>query len=197
MKFVQGGNFMDSISLAGRHDPRWECGWCASLCSISVLGSTAKSFITATEALPIFKGANRRWVLENLPAPPFVAVCADAKGCHQIWRTPITMSRELVHLRIGSRLMTIRMPLVYALAAELSKFENPFRSYDWDLKNVNSGILRFGVTSPELERLYPHAGPGEWWALLALLSSKDPERPEPILFGGNKPLKEKKTKTKK
>ena len=191
MKFEVGANFMDSISLAGRHDPRWECGWCKVLGAKSVLGSTAKAFISATEALPIFKGENRVWVLQNLPTTPFVAVCGDTKCSHQIWRTPITMSRELVHLRLGSRLLTIRMPLVDALAAELSKFEHPFRSYDWNLKDVNSGALRFGVTSPELERLYPHAGTGEWWALLALLSSKTPERPESIHIDPRKLTKDK------
>lgn len=186
-KFHPSSSFLDSPSLAWREGTLWQCGWCNALSGKAAMLRTQKAIFTTNGAYPIAKDANRRWMLENLPKPPFLIVASDTHLVHMVWRTPLSLSRELFYIRLGARLLTVRMPLVRAIAAEFAKLPKgafPFSTGDREFKDMRSGRLRYTFASQggPLPELMKHAGVGEWWALLALRPKNTPEQPEPIKF---------------
>lgn len=144
---------------------------------------------------------------------PFLWVRGDQKQQHLVWRTPVTLDPNLLRVRLGEKVATIRRLVVIgalnairdaeeilkALPKELrpAKRANPgnesgiFRYLDWSIDNVDHSLISEGfmaLTSgnehakqfSELIALLQSLNFGEVWALMILLKSKNPTKPEII-----------------
>jgi CRISPR type IV-associated protein Csf1 len=150
--------------------------------------------ITSDRVIPAAKFAHKKWLLLNPPEPPFVFLQTDTKLSHMIWRTPITVSRDFWYVRLGSRQLTIRLPLVrkalehfqqiarrFEESKPQQKFRHPFTSLDSALRDPNAWIIRHDMV-PFLDsgdsELIVKLRPGEYWALAILSTKQEPKIPE-------------------
>jgi CRISPR type IV-associated protein Csf1 len=147
------------------------------------------------------------------PMTPFLWVKGDQKQQHLVWRTPVTIDKNLVRVRLGEKVVTIRrLVVIGALKAfrdaeevlksipkELrpAKKANPgnesglFRYLAWDVDHVDHSLISDGLIALSvghkhaqqfscLKDLLQSLNFGEVWALMILLKSKKPTKPEII-----------------
>ena len=67
--------------------------------------------ITREHVLPMRQLAHKKWILLHPPEPPFVILQSDAPLAHMLWRTPVTISKDLWYVRVGKRQLIVRMPV--------------------------------------------------------------------------------------
>ncbi|MFG1187906.1 type IV CRISPR-associated protein Csf1 [Xanthobacter aminoxidans] len=107
-----GPTFTDDLSLAARSGV--VCGACAVLLGAGALKLFQKAVVTRDGIFPLAKDAHRAWLFLTPPEPPFVAVVSTTMQQHLIWRTPVTVSKDLLIVRLGQRIMRIRRPVLLA-----------------------------------------------------------------------------------
>jgi CRISPR type IV-associated protein Csf1 len=149
--------------------------------------------VTATAMIPAARPTHKKWLLLNPPEPPFVFLQTDSKLSHMIWRTPVTLSKELWYVRLGARLIVVRLPVVHEALKRFNQIaqrfdhskhkwvpNHPFTSLDFELRNPNCWRIRNDL-GPYLERgdldFITTLQPGEYWALAILTIKKEPENP--------------------
>lgn len=153
------------------------------------------------------------YALLNPSQTPFLWVRCDQKQQHLVWRTPVTLDANLLRVRLGETVVTIRRLVVIdalkavrdaedamkTLPKELrpAKKGNPgneagiFKYLDWAIDNVDHSLISDGfmaLTSgnehakqfSDLLNLLKSLNFGEVWALMILLKSKNPTKPEII-----------------
>lgn len=140
--------------------------------------STQRVCITKEQVLTAAKLAHRKWLLLHPPEPPFVFLQGDAQLSHMIWRTSVTMSRDLWYMRMSGRLFMVRLPLVrnsLELFARIAKryeaanpkkppLGRPFGSLDFELRDVAGWRFRGDVViNAEESALIAKLRPGEFW----------------------------------
>lgn len=163
------GSFMDDAWFPIRSQV--SCLHCVAMTSSKVakkLGSANCIVYTLDGALPIAKDAARAWFLLTPPEPPFVVTAsATINFQHLIWKSPVTYSRELIHVGWPTRTMTIRHSVLMravevcrAVAAaameakeaalkeskkkgaKVKPMTHPYICLDRELSDLNHGIIR-------------------------------------------------------
>ena len=86
------------------------------------------------------------WFLLNPPTPPFVMIFGIAKMEHLLWRTPLSLSRELFFVRLGHRLLRINHARLLAIHATQASCVDAVN--DWceaeQRKPINAPFLPIG-----------------------------------------------------
>ena len=149
------------------------------------------------------------WFLLNPPTPPFVMICSLAKMEHLLWRTPLSLSRELFFVRLGQRLLRVRhrsllavheaqQQCVEAINAwckeqQLTPIKAPFLPIGRELKIATSGMLHPRVyeaaaagvrEAQDYRNRFRRLSSGELWALGRIHAARSLEltAPVPIQF---------------
>lgn len=180
----------------------WRCGACTAIMGRSIFQMGAATvLITEQGVYPIDRKEHRAWALMHPHAGPFAISIQTAKQQHVVWRAPVSLSPEVVLLRVGEQLFRIRKRLLLEAIGEAKKLdainnskgrpvkagiENPFVN-DWKFQNANGGrfkswvlgLLRDGaISQQELPALFRLNG-AEAWVLTAALHDT-PVQPESI-----------------
>jgi len=187
-----GQNFTDDASLAARGSGML-CGHCATAKTVGSMRLMQKAVFTREGAYPLAKDIHRAWFLLTPPEPPFVAVVSNSMQQHLVWRTPVSWSKDLFHVRFGGHLFKIRRPVLLEALDACAKFmssqpenagktgdairKHPYVLLSRDAEELTHGVLRsdLGPTPAILHRLTP----GEVWALATLAKAKTPSPEKP------------------
>ena len=200
-RFRPDKTFMNGTDLCARDTSRDViCGYCVHLTKKTLMLRTQNVCITREHLLPFHKLAHKKWLLQHPPEPPFVVLQSDAKLAHMIWRTPITVSKDLWYVRLGKHQLIVRMPLVHEafesfesvadrFAASQPKIKrgdaptrltSPFSALGYALDDLDFWRIRSDVRpclSPDDFELIRKLRPGEYWALAILCSKKETVNP--------------------
>jgi CRISPR type IV-associated protein Csf1 len=180
----------------------WRCGACTTIMTRGVFQMGASTvLISAGGIFPIVRKEHRAWAFLTPPEPPFAIAIQNAKQQHVIWRAPVTLSKDLIFVRVGEQLMRIRHPLLMSARGEALALdvlnrsrgrpvkgaaENPFVN-DWRLQSATGGrfkgwlwnLLKEASVSREDIKALTQLNGAEAWALTAALHDH-PEQPESI-----------------
>lgn len=186
---------------------KYRCGACTAVMSRGEFQMGLSTAVFSEDGyFPIMKGEHRAWVLLNPPEPPFAICIQNARMQHVVWRAPVSLSKDLILIRVGERVIRIRQKFLLAAReaavllntrrAELepkragrptsSKLESPFVN-EWKFQSASGGawkewvlkMLKEGrLTHAEIEPLTVLNG-GEAWALNAVLHDA-PVKPYPV-----------------
>lgn len=190
-------NKLDLRAMSGTH----VCGACQTLWSKDWLQKYSKSYACADGVFKLASNEDQAAFLLNPPEPPFVAILSTRQQQHMIWRTPVSMSRELFFVRLDGDILQIRRKvLMDALAAWKHAVEvmattipdgskRPLKGapawIDRQLESSATGMLR-----EDVEALLRQVGDewaiekinalsmGEWWAM-NIITRFDPQSPPP------------------
>ena len=187
-----GEFFSDTRDLAAY--THLSCPACARVRTKSAMFAVQRALITEDGIYSIAPTAARAWLFLSPPKPPFVAMVTTATLQHLVWRTPVTLSRDLIVIRHGARLHTIRPSLV-AQARQICLRLNesnpqikfgPYVALDRAEESPAHGLLREQVwqAMPQSERgLFSSLTPGEVWALAHVIHT-EPIEPKPVEIKG-------------
>ena len=199
-RILPGDTFMDGPELCARDSARnIVCGFCVHLTGKKVMLNTQHVCITREHVLPMRQLAHKKWILLHPPEPPFVIVQSDAPLAHMLWRTPVTISKDLWYVRVGKRQLIVRMAFVkealrrfeavatrYADARPARKereqqlVRSPFVLLGYELDDLVLWRLRSDVrpyVEPDDVNLINKLRPGEYWALAILTTTKAARNP--------------------
>jgi CRISPR type IV-associated protein Csf1 len=193
-KFNPSSSFTLGPELCARDSSNFVCGYCVHLTNQDLMLKTQLVCITRSVIIPAARLAHKKWLLLNPPDPPFVFLQTDSQLPHMIWRTPLAVSRDFWYVRLGSRLLTVRLAVV---RRALERFEgaiarfvraskpkrvprHPFGSLDFELRDpfawkIRSDIRPF-LADGDLDFILG-LRPGEYWALAILTSKTELENP--------------------
>jgi CRISPR type IV-associated protein Csf1 len=199
--FAPGDGFTDHPALNYPLSPVI-CGDCKAVWRKEFMQKYSKSIISEEGVFPSAKMENQAHWLLNPPNPPFIFILSDQQQQHLIWRAPVNLSRDVYQIRFGGTVMTVRRDMLlkaFSAAkrlvetfnagkskAEQFKGKHPFVRLDWNLEDLNHGMLRQDFARLEDEQskqdiaLLRRLTNGELWALCVLLAGKDPVKPEPV-----------------
>lgn len=115
---------------------------------------------------PIMRKEHRAWAFLTPPEPPFSVTIQTAKQQHVVWRAPVTLSRNLILVRIGEQIVRLRRPMLIAAreavlrmsearqraatgaktkksekSAPVESVESPFVT-DWKFQSSAGGVLK-------------------------------------------------------
>ncbi|HEJ2342746.1 TPA: type IV CRISPR-associated protein Csf1 [Pseudomonas aeruginosa] len=169
------------------------CWRCVHLRSKTLLNGLSYSVITQKDVYSIAKDTDKAWLFLTPPEPPFVVVHSSSTMQHLAWRTPVTYSKERIHVRYGDNLFCVRTKILREAMerteAIIGRSEMPWISPM--LTDRKAADSRHGVLNPKAEPFMTpeditffleSVGPGERWALAYISHSKRPQpvQPEPI-----------------
>ena len=178
------------------------CAGCSAARSKLVMNFASYVVFTRSAAYPIAKDAHKAWLLLDPPEPPFLAVHTTATMQHLLWRTPVTLSRDLLYLRMGAALLTIRRQrLIAALSIAADVRARRIAAEGKAGPSMYLHVDRRAAFDPAHGRLSPRATvhmtdaerrlmnaltPGETWAVGLLATDREllTEQPEPIRLKG-------------
>lgn len=201
MPFKPADSFTDWASLR-MPQSSVICGWCVEVWNADFTQKYLKSVVSLEGVFPCAKNDHIAYWLLNPPPPPFLIFLGDQKRQHLVWRTDMSLSRDVFSVRFGEKQMLIRREkLVSGLAAchevvaalnldrKKGKLKSPFRSLARELDDFQHGSLRQDVlalyqTEPTLQPYIDcllSLTPGEIWGLTAVLYAQNPHRPEAVL----------------
>lgn len=200
--FIAQSTFMDGRALTG--DSRHSCGYCAVHRGKTTMMALQKFCVTESRAWKLYSGANRAWMLRNLPDEPFVFAFSDSKLQHLVWRTPVSLSKEFFKVRCGNRVFSIRREAIFAayelcvqitgaveaLPGQKKKKaapKHPFVTVDGALDHFSFGVIRKDLLNHEDPTICELTSRirdleldiGEIW-LTGILCNYSPEEPEII-----------------
>lgn len=187
-----GEYFSDTRDLAD--NTRMSCPACSAVRTKKAMFALQRALVTDYGIYSIAPAAARSWLFLTPPEPPFVAVLTTATLQHLIWRTPVTLSSDLIVIRHGARLHTIR-PRLVAEARDVClrlrdadpKIKNgPYVLLDRAEEAPTHGLLREQVwqtMSQEERAIFNRLTPGEVWALAHVISVS-PSQPQPVTIKG-------------
>lgn len=184
-------SFTNHSSLA-HPGQSWRCGACTAVMTRSVFQMGASSVLVSREGIfPIARKEHRSWAFLTPPEPPFIVAVQNAQQQHVIWRSPVTLSKDLILVRVGEQIVKIRRPLLLQACEEAKLIQsvkkekgrpikdgidNPLVG-DWKLQSSSGGQLKNFVykllneqivTSSQIPALLS-LNAGEAWALGAAL----------------------------
>lgn len=190
-------NKLDLRAISGTH----VCGACQALWSKDWLQKYSKSYACSEGVFKLASNEDQAAFLLNPPEAPFVAILSTRQQQHMIWRTPVSLSRELFYVRLDGDILEIRRKVLmdaldaWRHVAELMAntipegrkrpLKGPPAWIDRQLESSQTGMLRTDV-----EDLLRQVGEtwaidrfnaltiGEWWAL-NIINRFDPQNPPP------------------
>lgn len=198
-------NRLDLRALSGN----CVCGHCEALWTKDWLQKYSKTFATADNVYKFASNDQQAAFLLNPPEPPFAAIFSTRQQQHMIWRTPVSLSREIYTVRVDGDLLVIRQKVLleglrayqHALSVMANtphprsgrKLKPPAALFSRELGLATMGSLREDVIELlesvgdtwVIDTLHS-MGMGEWWAL-NVVRHYDPNHPpayEPALGGG-------------
>jgi len=191
------GSFNNRLDLAFPSSPL-VCGDCATLWQKDFLQRYSKTVANRHGVYKLASNEDHAQFVLDPPEPPFVAILSTTQQQHLIWRTPVTLSKELLFVRLGDEVLSIRPQLVRqalrdyeALAGLMAahKLKGLPCAFDRDLASERVGSIRPDVRrlalanglADEVERLVS-LSMGDWWALNAVrqFSGADKVPPKPL-----------------
>ncbi len=194
--FEPSKNFMDDASLAHRAQPGTLCGDCAALGTKMVMMATQNCLITAEGIFSLASSAAKKHLLLHPPEPPFAVCFSDTTLQHLIWRTPMSLCHEIIHLRISSRLFRMSLSRVreaHGLCTTLrqkagfAEASSPLLSLDYHWRSLTSAYLHPAIESAatvaEL-KTFCRLTPGDWWGVGILLMQTIPQAPPKVRLRG-------------
>lgn len=180
------------------------CGYCASSSQDPWTQAWMHAVITEKGVYKFASNNDIAYWLLNPPSTPFIMMKGDQQKQHLVWRTPVNYSREIYQVRIGEKMVTIRLKHLLsardsalALSALLeeqaqitkktkaTKFYTPFIRPVREMDDYVAGRLRreVEVMAQENDIANHHAKvlkqctPGEIWALTAVLYATEIDSP--------------------
>jgi CRISPR type IV-associated protein Csf1 len=158
------------------------------------------------------------WFLLHPPEPPFAMFFGIAQMEHMIWRTPLSLSRDLFFVRLGQRNLRVNRPRVLdvversgACVAAVNDWlegegrkpiKQPFMSIARELNSVGSGQITGSVRDAAdagieeakafVER-FSELSSGDLWALGRINAARDKVliKPKPLTIEVKKPRRRK------
>lgn len=178
---------------------RYVCGHCQALWTKDWMQKYSKTFATTDNVYKFASNDQQAAFLLNPPQPPFCAIFSTKQQQHMIWRTPLSLSREMYTVRVDGDLLLIRQPILMEglrayrhaesvmantpLASTGRKLKPPAALFSRELARHNMGTLRDDVmallkqTGDEWVIDTLHAmSMAEWWAL-NVIRHYDPDSP--------------------
>jgi CRISPR type IV-associated protein Csf1 len=191
------GSFNNRLDLAFPSSPA-VCADCATLWQKDFLQRYSKTVANRHGVYKLASNEDHAQFVLDPPEPPFVAILSTTQQQHLIWRTPVTLSKELLFVRLGDEVLSIRPQLVRqalkdydALVGLMAahKLKGLPCTFDRDLASERVGSIRSDVRrlalanglADEVERLVSLTM-GDWWALNAVrqFSGADKVPPKPL-----------------
>lgn len=196
-------NRLDLRAMSGGY----VCNDCQSLWTKDWLQRYSKTFATSDNVYKFASNDQQAAFLLNPPEPPFAAIFSTRQQQHMIWRTPVSLSRELYVVRVDGDVLTIRQAVLleglraykHAMGVMANtphprtkrKLTGPSAIFDRELAASIMGSMRSDVMEL-LESTGDHwvietlhaMSMGEWWAL-NVIRHYDPANPpayEPVDF---------------
>lgn len=181
------------------------CGACAAVTSSQVmLRNFQRAVITRDGVYPIGTDANRAWMWLTPPEPPFAVVINHSTmgAYHYVWRTPVSMSKELICANVDDTLYWVDRPTLLKSVKVCNELLELMRKHGLKKAQVWRGPSRegrgssHGLLTPavhEVAGLEPHAKPlveflknldeGVLVALASIVKAKPvaPEKPQPVV----------------
>lgn len=178
---------------------KYKCGDCEALGGRTWLQTYSKSFATRDGVWKFASNEQIASLLLDPPEPPFAAILSTKNMQHMIWRTPVTLSRNLITVRLNDDLLQIRRPVllaalaayhrIHAIMAETPSpstgrlLKPPAALFSIELASSKVGVVRAdvaellysvgeGALAEQLNRL----AMGECWAL-GIVRHFDPASP--------------------
>lgn len=169
------------------------CWRCVALKKQALLFGLQNAVVTADGVFPVAKDVNKAWLFTMPPeGPMLITFSSIAMAQHLSWRTPITLSNQLLRVRFGHRLFTVR-PSAINRALAIADTLNADSKQRWR----SPLYLDRAATDESHGKLLPWAqqalddesvafltslSAGEYWALAYLMHTKRPvpEKPESI-----------------
>lgn len=191
------GSFNNRLDLAFPSSPL-VCADCATLWQKDFLQRFSKTVANRHGVYKLASNEDHAQFVLDPPEPPFVAILSTTQQQHLIWRTPVTLSKQLLFVRLGDEILAIRPQhvrqalldyeaLVALMAAH--KLKGLPCIFDRDLASERVGSIRPDVRrlalanglADEVERLVALTM-GDWWALNAVrqFSGTDKVPPKPL-----------------
>lgn len=183
---------------------KWRCGACNAIMGNSEFQMGASTILVCSDGVfPIVRKEHRAWAFLTPPEPPFVIAIQNAKQQHVIWRAPVSLSKDLIMVRLGEQIFRLRRQKLLN-CVEIAKridaaritpgrpvkdaIENPFVN-DWKFQSAEGGRLKSWVWKLQAEqKIAPEdfvelttLNGGEAWALTAFLSATI-TKPDPLNF---------------
>lgn len=158
------------------------CGWCFPLWEKDWLQKYSKTYASREGVFKLASNLDMARFLRFPPAAPFVAIQSTAQQQHLIWRAPVNYQHDVIMLRMGDELLSIRRNFLLdqALPAWRSLCELVDRldmkglpaPLDRELSRQGMGMVRTDVAekaeavglSDAVSTLQKQTA-GEWWAL--------------------------------
>lgn len=115
------------------------CGYCAATSEQVVMRSLQRAVITANGIYALAKDDARAWLWMTPPPPPFAVVISNASSgtFHLHWRTPVTLSVEVITMNVDDVIYQVRRSRVLeALTAAKLLGELAARSTDAKTREV-------------------------------------------------------------
>lgn len=214
-KFKPSQTFTDWLNLSPSEHL---CGWCEVTTVQANMRPLQRAVVTPEGVYPIGKDDNRAWFLLTPPEPPYSVVVSNRSATatfHLHWRTPVTLSNNLVLVRVDDQVLRIRRQLLlealdvcqevatlmHAHRAATMKnpgnavARHPFSSLDRSLADARHGRIREDARTaaagrPELLRVLENLAQGELWALATLAKANKPTPTKPELITSPKQASE-------
>ena len=87
------------------------CGACHVVMNTGAFQmSLATAVVSASGYFPIMKKENRAWAFLDPPEPPFFITVQNAQQQHVVWRAPVSLSKDLILVRVGEQILRLRRP---------------------------------------------------------------------------------------
>lgn len=183
-----GEFFSDTRDLVAMS--RVVCGTCDVLRTKPVMHKMMSVVVTQRGIYSIRKKETRAWLLLDPPKPPFVAMIGTTTLQHLAWRAPMTVSRDLLLIRVGSDVFRIRRPILeqlVALDARVRQAEPKIHNLlflDFALIRADHGVIHpkaDPLLSPEERQFLRALTPGELWAAQIVTGKRavTPVKPTP------------------
>lgn len=89
----------------------YRCGACTTVMTNSANFQMGLSTCIASASdgyFPIMKKEHRAWAFLTPPEPPFIIAIQNAQQQHTIWRAPVSISRDILMVRLGEQVLRLR-----------------------------------------------------------------------------------------
>lgn len=194
--------FTDGSTLAARSGI--SCGACDAITGNDAM-QFLRSYVANKDGIwSLSHDHSRVWLFMDPPEPPFVAAVVTSNIAHTAWKTPVTLSKELIYVRVDHHILRIRrqevlkaIPICEFLAAYLEEqrqqlstrkkvmpvktpHRNPFRLLSRSLNKLGHGIVQTALRQSTDPLIVSHVAfldqlsPGELWALSSMITAKNP-----------------------
>lgn len=116
-------SFADQVHLL--KESQHLCGYCNTAADQDVLRAFQREVITEHGTYNLNHDTSRVWLWLTPPEPPFVLVINNSAAAfaafHYVWRTPVTLSRDLIQAMMDGKVYQVRRPMLLQ-AIEDSRF---------------------------------------------------------------------------